>query len=98
MPFIRAVLFDYGLVLTGPPDATAWDRMRKILKATDPHFHEAYWRPRYDYDSGALNGASFWRTVSDELGYQLTDSETTELIAVDSDSPPAFAYFFSALQ
>lgn len=85
MPLIRAVLFDYGLVLSGPPDPAAWRRMQTILNATDPAFHDAYWRHRHDYDLGALSGVSFWQTVASELNHPLTDDELTQLITADID-------------
>lgn len=85
MPLIRAVLFDYGLVLTGPPAAAAWARMQVILDATDPRFHDAYWHSRHDYDLGVLNGITFWQTVGTNLGRTPTDSEIADLIEADID-------------
>lgn len=85
MPFIRAVLFDYGLVLTGPPSPAAWARMQTILDATDPSFHDAYWRSRYDYDLGVLNGNTFWQTVGADLGCATTDEQIGDLIEADTD-------------
>lgn len=83
MPAIRAVLFDFGLVLSGPPDPTARRRMETILTATHPALREAYWRHREDYDLGVLSGVSFWRTVGTELGHPPNDEELTQLLEAD---------------
>ena len=85
MPLIRAVLFDYGLVLTSAPDPAAWQAMKDILHAEEPRFHAAYWRPRHDYDRGTLDGAGFWRSVAVELNHPLTAAELTALIDADTD-------------
>jgi putative hydrolase of the HAD superfamily len=85
MPEIRAVLFDYGLVLSGPPDPIAWRRMGTILNATHPELHTAYWRHRDDYDLGVLNGLSFWRNVGADLAHPPTDAELAQLLQADVD-------------
>lgn len=85
MPPIRAVLFDFGLVLSGPPDPNAQRRMEIILNATHDELHSAYWRHRNDYDLGVLNGISFWRTVGAELGHPPTGDELLQLLEADVD-------------
>ena len=85
MPLIRAVLFDYGLVLTAAPDPTAWHTMKQILHADEPRFHAAYWRPRHDYDRGTLDGTGFWQAVAAELNHTLTPSELAALIDADTE-------------
>ena len=85
MPQIRAVLFDYGLVLSGPPDPIAWQRMEAILDATQPELRAAYWRHRNNYDLGVLNGVSFWSVVGAELGHPPADDELTQLLEADVD-------------
>ncbi len=85
MPQIRAVLFDYGLVLSGPPDPAAWRRMEAILNAAHPELSAEYWRYRDDYDVGVLNGVRFWRTVGAELGHPPTEEELAKLLQADVD-------------
>lgn len=83
MPEIRAVLFDFGLVLSGPPDPTARRRMETILEVRHPALREAYWRHREDYDLGVLSGVAFWRTVGTELGHPPSDEELAQLLEAD---------------
>ena len=85
MPPIRAVLFDFGLVLSGPPDPNAHRRMEAVLNTTHPELHAAYWRHRDDYDLGVLNGTSFWRTVGAELGHPPSEGELALLLQADVD-------------
>jgi putative hydrolase of the HAD superfamily len=85
MPPIRAVLFDFGLVLSGPPDPDAQRRMETILNATDPELRAAYWRHRDNYDLGVLNGITFWHTVGAELGHPPDEEELTLLLQADVD-------------
>lgn len=85
MPLIRAVLFDYGLVLSGPPDPVAWRRMEIILNTGNDELHSAYWRHRLDYDLGVLNGVSFWRTIGAELEHPPSENELVGLLQADVD-------------
>jgi putative hydrolase of the HAD superfamily len=83
MGVIRAVLFDYGLVLSGPPDPAAWERMRAFFDVDEATFYAAYWRHRHEYDRGALNGPAFWAVLGEELGGPLNEAEVGELMQVD---------------
>jgi len=85
MPQIRAVLFDFGLVLCGPPDPLAWRRLLLILDTTDSALHESYWRHRHDYDLGVLSGVGFWQTVGADLGHPPSSSELAQLLEADAD-------------
>jgi putative hydrolase of the HAD superfamily len=85
MPAIRAVLFDFGLVLSGPPDPDAQRRMETILSTAEPELRAAYWRHREDYDLGVLSGVSFWQTVGAELGRPPNEAELAQLLQADVD-------------
>lgn len=81
---ISAVLFDYGLVLTGPPDPAARAAMQSILDAQDELVQAAYWRSRDAYDRGALSGVAYWHTVAAEVGRTLDAADMASLIAADN--------------
>ena len=81
---IQAVLFDYGIVLTGPPDAAAWARMLDITGLDESVFAPAYWAPRHDYDRGFLTGSEYWLAAGHHAGLKLTNSQVVELIDADN--------------
>jgi len=83
-PTITAVLFDYGMVLSGPPDPTAWTRLKQVFHADEPAFHAAYWNHRLDYDRGALTAITYWQAVAGDLHQSLTPTQLAELIAADT--------------
>jgi putative hydrolase of the HAD superfamily len=94
---IEAVLFDYGLVLTGPPDPIAWEEMRAILGVPEPEFHAAYWRHRHDYDRGALNGPDYWHAVARDLKRQMIEPQLSMVLEADvalwtRPNPPMIAW------
>ena len=82
---IQAVLFDYGLVLTGPPGAAAWARMQTITGVGERAFEAAYWAPRLDYDRGALTGEAYWKAVGAHAGLALGDEQVHALIEADNE-------------
>ena len=82
---IQAVLFDYGLVLTGPPDPAAWLRMRAVTGLAEPDFHTAYWQHRLDYDRGTHTGERYWQAVGAHAGLLLTPPQVQDLIDADTD-------------
>jgi putative hydrolase of the HAD superfamily len=84
MEKIKAVLFDYGMVLSGPPDPTAREEMKRILDVDDERFREIYWKHRDDYDRGTLNSAAYWERVAHDLHRPLDAKKLSALIAFDS--------------
>ena len=80
---LRAVIFDYGKVLSALPDAEAHSDLVAATGLDDATFEDHYWAHRHAYDSGELNGRTYWRKISEEAGFPLSDEKTTELIHVD---------------
>ena len=84
--FITAVLFDYGLVLTGPPNTAAWERMCAELALTSDDLHREYWLRRYDYDRGAMTGEAYWREIAASAGtHALPPHSLASLLEADLD-------------
>ena len=84
-PRVDAVLFDYGMVLSGPPAPSAWDKMRAITGLDGNVLHAAYWRFRHDYDRAALGGHAYWLAVASDAGITLTGEQIAALAAADID-------------
>ena len=103
MPPIHAVLFDYGMVLSGPPDPTAWAHMRQIANLSEEQFHKGYWTYRHAYDRGDLAAESFWTQAAAPTHAILTPDQLNALIAADVDywstlNPPMLAWARSLQQ
>jgi putative hydrolase of the HAD superfamily len=82
---VKAVLFDYGMVLSAPPDAAAWQRMRTLTGFDEETLHREYWAPRHDYDRGAFTGTAYWHHIATQAGTTFSPTQVTSLIAADVD-------------
>jgi putative hydrolase of the HAD superfamily len=82
---IDAVLFDYGQVLSGPPNPEAWDKLRKVSGLDEEQLQTSYWKFRHDYDRGALNGKTYWETVAADAGVRFDEVQMAALRSVDID-------------
>ena len=82
---IQAVLFDYGMVLSGLPNPAAWARMRTIAGLSEDLFHREYWAHRHPYDRGDLIGPTYWNAVAAGAKIALTPAQIDQLIAADVD-------------
>jgi putative hydrolase of the HAD superfamily len=69
---LRAVIFDYGMVLSGPPEPGARARLLKISGLA-----------RLDYDRGTLNGHTYWPTIARDAGISFSAEEIEALIKQD---------------
>jgi putative hydrolase of the HAD superfamily len=58
---LRAVVFDYGMVLTGPQDPEARSALLRMTGLPPNRFEELYWADRHAYDEGKLTGLAFWQ-------------------------------------
>jgi putative hydrolase of the HAD superfamily len=82
---VRAVLFDYGKVLTNAEDQAAWAAMLALTGVSEGRFHVAYWTYRHDYDRHTLDSNAYWRSVADHAGTTFSDTETARLKELDVD-------------
>src|SRR6185437_7241094 len=82
---VELVLFDYGQVLSTPPDAATWARMLTIAGLTDDKLHKAYWASRHDYDRGALNGPGYWHAVAKHADASFGHTQIEALLTADVD-------------
>ena len=82
---VRAVLFDYGKVLSNAEDPTAWAEMLAFTGLPEQRFHGAYWAYRHDYDRHTLSSIPYWRAVAAHAGSTFTDTQIARLQALDLD-------------
>lgn len=76
---LRAVVFDYGMVLTGKPDVAAHDAMLRITGLPHDQFEAIYWADRHAYDEGKLTGLQFWKNLNRDAKLNLNDATIDEL-------------------
>ena len=76
---LRAVVFDYGMVLSGLPDAKAHAELLRITGLSHEAFEALYWVDRHAYDRGDLNGLGFWQKLVSDAGLSLSPEEIVAL-------------------
>ena len=81
---IEAVLFDYGMVLSGPADPVWWQEMCRITALEEERLHRAYWAPRHAYDRGFYTGIEYWQAVGHHAGIELSKDQILTLIHADT--------------
>jgi putative hydrolase of the HAD superfamily len=94
---IEVVLFDYGQVLSAPPDPEAWARMLAITGLAEEPLHEGYWAFRHAYDRGELTGREYWCALADRTAVALSETQVDALLVADVDlwtrpNPPMIAW------
>jgi len=81
---LRAVVFDYGMVLTGLPDPTAYAALLHITGLSADHLDSFYWKDRHAYDEGKLTGITFWQKLVRDAGLVLPPPAIEELNSWDA--------------
>jgi putative hydrolase of the HAD superfamily len=76
---LRAVVFDFGIVLTGPPDAAAHAELLRITGLPKERFEPLYWADRHAYDEGKLTGIGYWQKFLREAGLPANQEMAEEL-------------------
>jgi putative hydrolase of the HAD superfamily len=81
---LQAVIFDYGEVLSGPPDEQAHRNLLAIAGVEEEAFEKAYWAHRLDYDADILNAQTYWQTVARDSGVRFTPKQIEQLTEQDA--------------
>ncbi len=81
---LKAVIFDYGEVLSEPPDPQAHRNLLAISGVKEGPFEKAYWAHRLDYDADILNGQTYWQTIARDTGRTFTGKQIEQLMEQDA--------------
>jgi putative hydrolase of the HAD superfamily len=81
---LRAVIFDYGMVLTYPPDPEAHAQLLRITGLPAEKFDPIYWADRHAFDEGKFTGEAYWRDILRQAGLTLAPSAIAELMHWDA--------------
>lgn len=80
---IRAVIYDFGEVLSYPPPRETITEMAELLHITSQKFRDFYYAERQDYDRGVLTAEQYWQAVARDAGAQLTAEQIEWLRRTD---------------
>lgn len=81
---LRAVIFDFGMVLTGTPNQEAHDAMVRLTGLPVERFESFYWADRHAYDEGKLTGITFWQKLLHDAELDLGPNAVHELNQLDA--------------
>jgi putative hydrolase of the HAD superfamily len=82
MSLIKALVLDYGGVLSLPQPANWYQVVGRQLSVAADLFHAAYWQHRQAYDAG-LPAEDYWMRVLATLGRSAQAAEVERLIESD---------------
>jgi putative hydrolase of the HAD superfamily len=80
---IRAVILDYGEVISQPPDPAAIAMMAGILELPQDRFRQLYASLRHAYDRGDLDGNAYWAEIARDAGVGLSAERAVRLREMD---------------
>jgi len=80
---IKAVLFDFGQVLSLPADPAVWQQMLTLSGLSEADLQREYWAHRHDYDRGTFNSQTYWKAVAAGSETTFTPDQIAALIAAD---------------
>lgn len=64
MSSLKAVIFDYGKVLSLPPTEADWHALSEATGVPLPKFFDVYWGHRDAYDRNEVTAAEYWNLVA----------------------------------
>jgi putative hydrolase of the HAD superfamily len=82
---IDAVLFDYGQVLSEPPDPAAWARLIEQTGLDQDTLHREYWLYRHAYDEGVYTGVSYWQQIASDTNRSYPPGQIESFLDTDFD-------------
>ncbi|HEY4931599.1 MAG TPA: HAD family phosphatase [Terriglobales bacterium] len=80
---IRAVILDYGDVISQSPDPAAMAAMAATFDLPEDRFRQLYGALRHDYDRGELSAHQYWTKIASAAGVELNASQLEELRRTD---------------
>jgi putative hydrolase of the HAD superfamily len=82
---IRAVIFDYDLVLCRPPQEEHIERMATAFGVDHPAFWRLYEQNRGPLDKGELTPAAYWKSLARDAGHKVDAFTIERLQDLDID-------------
>lgn len=83
---IRALILDYGGVISKPQNLDAFQEILLVLGMDENNFREIYYAHRKNYDNGQLSGQEYWLQILQYFGLEAHESLVNNLIQADVKS------------
>ena len=83
---VRALILDYGGVISRPQNRTNINNILKILSRPYHDFEAVYFQERAAYDRGQITGEMYWQNVLKRLGHHANHADIPSLIQEDVKS------------
>ena len=83
---IRALILDYGGVISQPQNPQNVNNILHILQQIDNDFNQIYQNKRASYDSGHISGEEYWKNILQHYGLEPVNSSIPKLIQEDVKS------------
>jgi putative hydrolase of the HAD superfamily len=80
---IRAVILDYGDVISQPPDPAAIAVMTAVFNLPEDRFRQVYGAKRYEYDRGDVSAHEYWSEIAHAAGTELSARQIEYLRETD---------------
>jgi putative hydrolase of the HAD superfamily len=85
-PQVRALILDYGGVLSLPQDPSSVEQMADLLNQDGHDLIQVYRARRAPYDSGLLSGEAYWQGILEHFGIPADGFDISRLIGHDVQS------------
>ncbi|MDR2535063.1 MAG: HAD family phosphatase [Treponema sp.] len=83
---IQAVVFDFGKVISFPPEASVMETLASIAGVAKPVMDDLVWKYRGDYDRGTVSAKAYYQTVLEHGGVSVSESDIERMIQIDLQS------------
>jgi putative hydrolase of the HAD superfamily len=80
---IKAVVFDFGKVISFPPAETVMEELASIAGLDAKTMDALLWPPRDEYDRGTINGLEYYRTLLAGGGIVLDEPALKRMLQID---------------
>ena len=80
---IRAVILDYGDVISLPRDPAVLSEMARIFTLSEDEFRNHYDFFRHEYDRGSFDAEEYWRRIGEKAGFDPSDDDIARLREAD---------------
>jgi putative hydrolase of the HAD superfamily len=80
---IKAAAFDYGKVISFPPDHGVMDELAAMAGVKRDDLESLVWEFRGEYDRGLLNGREYYRKILEHLGVKPPEGALEKMAEID---------------